>query len=108
MRRSWLALGIGVPLVIAGALLVRSTLRAEGPHAPSIAKLSGPAAAAAAVAPPPPTLQGIDLAKLEVKDDKVTTPLPDKKIAKLTIDAQLQKTASAIMSMHHLPEAAIV
>ena len=46
MRRSWLALGVGVPVVIAGALLVRHTLRAEGPHAPSIAKLSGPAAAA--------------------------------------------------------------
>ncbi len=108
MRRSWLALGAGVPVVIAGALLVRHTLRAEGPHAPSIAKLSGPAAAAAAIAPPPPTLHGIDLAKLEVKEDRVTTALPDKKVAKLTVDPVLQKTAHAIMNMHHLPEAAIV
>src|SRR5687767_12372994 len=108
MRRSWLALGIGVPVVIAGALLARHTLRAEGPHAPSIAKLSGPAAAAAAIAPPPPTLQGIDLAKLDIREDKVLASLPDKKVAKLTVDPALQRTAQAIMTMHHLPEAAIV
>jgi membrane peptidoglycan carboxypeptidase len=106
-RRPWVAVAVGVPLVIAiGIPLARRTLRAD--PGPPIVKLSGPAAAAAAVAPSPPTLAGLDLTQLTVKDQGVTAPLPDKKSARLAIDPSLQRVADAVMSTHHLPEAAVV
>jgi cell division protein FtsI/penicillin-binding protein 2 len=85
----------------------RTSLRSANAQAP-ISKLSGPAAAAAASAPPPPTLNGLDPIKMKALGDAMTAPLADKKIAKLTVDPALQKTAEAIMTMHHLPEAAVV
>ena len=107
-QRPWLAIAVGVPLVLALAIpLARRTLRAET-SGPSIAKLSGNAAAAAAAAPPPPTLAGLDLGKIEVKGDVATAPLPDKKTARLAIDPVLQRVADRVMSKHHLPEAAVV
>jgi len=105
-RRSWVAMAVGVPLVIVLAALGRRTLRAE---TPALVKLSGPAAAAAAVAPPPPTLAGIDLNKIEMKESgMVTAPLPDKKTARLGVEASLQRVADGVMQLHHLPEAAVV
>lgn len=98
-RRPWLAVTVGVPLVLAVGVLARRTLRAE--TSPSIAKLS-PAA------PPPPTLAGLDLTKIDVKDQGASAPLPDKKTARLAVDPALQRAADGIMTMHHLPEAAVV
>jgi membrane peptidoglycan carboxypeptidase len=105
-----MAFGVGVPLV--GALAVatcsHSSLRAEGAHGelPSISKLvSG---TSAAVAPAPATLAGLELAKLTVGDTAATAPLPEKKVAHLTIDPALQRAADAVMSMHHVPEASVV
>ncbi|MBX3264357.1 MAG: penicillin-binding protein [Labilithrix sp.] len=107
-RKPLVAVAVGVPLVIALAVpLARRTLRAET-NAPSIAKLSGAAAAAAAVAPPPPSLTGLDLTRIEAKDGGVTAPLPDKRVARLAVDPVLQRVADSVMSMHHLPEAAVV
>lgn len=109
-RRSWLAVGavvlpLGLALVLVPA--ARTSLRSANAQGP-IAKLSGPAAAAAASAPPPPTLSGLDPIKMKALGDAMTAPLTDKKTAKLTVDPALQKTAEAIMAMHHLPEAAVV
>jgi penicillin-binding protein A len=97
-----------VPLVIALAIpLARRTLRAET-SAPLV-KLTGQAAAAAAVAPPPPTLAGLDLTKIELKErGPATAPLPEKKTARLSVDADLQRVADSVMAIHHLPEAAVV
>jgi len=107
-RKPLVAAAVGVPLAIALAvLLVRRQVPVE-PGGPSIAKLSGKAATAAAVAPPPPTLAGLDLTKIDVKDQGVTAPLPDKRTAKLAIDPALQRVAENVMSMHHLPEATVV
>jgi membrane peptidoglycan carboxypeptidase len=107
-RKPLVAVAVGVPLLIGLAVpLARRTLRAET-SVPSIAKLSSRAAAAAAVAPPPPSLVGLDLAKIEMKDHGATAPLPDKKVAKLAVDPALQRVADGVMSMHHLPEAAVV
>ncbi|HVH43729.1 MAG TPA: penicillin-binding transpeptidase domain-containing protein [Labilithrix sp.] len=105
-RRPLVAVAVGVPLLIALAIpLARRSPRPET-NGPSIAKLSGPAATA--IAPPLPTLAGLDLVKLDVKDQGVTAPLPDKKIARLAIDPALQRVADGVMKMHHLPEAAVV
>lgn len=110
MRRSWLALGIGAP--VAGLCVVaflRDPLRAEGAHddLPSISKLAG-GAAAAAVAPPHATLAGLDLTKITVGDAVATAPLPEKRVARLTVDPTLQRVADGVMAMHHVPEASIV
>lgn len=104
-----MALGLAVPAVIGlGALAINKGIRAEDAHDATLTKrLTGAAAAAAATAPPAPTLKGLDLTKITL-GDAATTPLPDGKLARLTVDPVLQKTASAIMSMHHVPEAAIV
>lgn len=111
MRRSWLAFGVGVPLVAALALATcsHSPLRAEGAHGdlPAISKLvSG--ASIAAWAPPPANLAGLELTKLTVGDTLATAPLPEKKIARLTIDPALQRATEAVMTMHHVPEASVV
>ena len=107
-QRPWLAIAVGVPLVLALAIpLARRTVQTET-DGPSLAKLTGRAAAAAAAAPSPPTLTGLDLGKIEIKDDVVTAPLPDKKIARLAVDPGLQRAASAIMAKHHVAEAAVV
>ena len=110
MRRSWLALGVGAPLVVALAFVTfsRSSLRAEGAHGelPSIAKILGGGSAASG--PPPAMLAGLDLTKLTSGDAGVTAPLPEKKIAHLTVDPVLQRVADGVMAMHHVPEAAVV
>jgi peptidoglycan glycosyltransferase len=111
MRRSWLAFGVGVPAVAALALLAfsRSSLRAEGAHGelPSIAKVLGGSASAAS-GPPPAILAGLELSTLTVGETDVTAKLPEKKIAHLTVDPGLQRIADGVMSMHHVPEAAVV
>ena len=98
---------MGVPVVAVLAVFARRNLRAETSPA-SIVKLTGHAAAAAAVAPPPPPLAGLDLGKIDVKEQGATAPLPDKKTARLAIDPTLQHVADGVMTMHHLPEAAVV
>ena len=107
-RRSLLALAVFVPAAVAVAVpIVRRTFRAEV-TGPSLVKLSGSAARTAAEAPPPPSLTGIDLTKIEVKDQVSTAPLPNKRTAKLAVDPSLQRVAERVMSMHHLPEAVVV
>ena len=107
MRRSWLAIGVGVPLVAVLALVGRSTLRAESAHGDplSIGKVLGPSAA---VAPAPPLFNGLELATLTVNDNDVTAKLPEKKFAHLTVDPVLQRVADAVMTTHHVPEASVV
>jgi len=111
MRGSWLAFGVGVPIVLALAVatFARSSLRAEGAHGepPSISKLVGGSSAAAS-APPAAPLTGLELVKMTVGDATATAPLPDKKIAHLTIDPVLQRATEAVMTMHHVPEASVV
>jgi cell division protein FtsI/penicillin-binding protein 2 len=104
-RRPLVLLAVGLPVLAVVAALVARRTHAE-PTA--IAKLTGPAAAVAAAAPPAPTLAGLDVAKLEVKDDGATVPLPDRRVARLAIDPALQRVADGVMKQHHLPEAAVV
>ena len=105
-----MALGVGVPLVVALAFasFSRTPVHAEGAHElPSISKLVGMTAAAAS-APPHATLAGLELSKLTVGDTAATAPLPEKHVAHLTIDPALQRAADAVMTMHHVPEASVV
>lgn len=109
MRRSLLALGTLVPIVVVLAVILRR------PHAPAeqAPPPSDPMSIAHTVrAPEPkptePPLEGLDLAKIRVSDDRAVAPFGDKKVAKLTIDPELQRTAERVMASYHLPEAAVV
>lgn len=106
-RRARVGLAVGVPLFIALAIPIARRFRTDS-TTPPLTKLTGAAAAAAAVAPPSATLTGLDLGKIDIKDQGVTAPLPDKKVARLALDPTLQRAAQSVMSAHHLPEAAVV
>lgn len=101
-----LAAVVAVPVALVGAVVLARRGHADTP--PSIAKLSAPQAAALAVAPPPPSFAGVDLTKIELKDSGATAMLPDKRMVKLSVVPSLQRTAANVMTMHHLPEAAVV
>jgi len=59
-------------------------------------------------ATPAKELAGLDLVKLGVDDDGATAPLPGGRVARLTLDPDLQRTAQALLDTHHIPEGAIV
>jgi len=56
----------------------------------------------------PPPLDGLDLTRVAIDDDGATAPAAGKRVARLTLDPDLQQTAAALMNAHHLPEASIV
>ena len=56
----------------------------------------------------PPPLSGIDLTRIALGDDGATAPAADHRVARLTLDPELQRAAQRLMAAHHLPEAAMV
>jgi cell division protein FtsI/penicillin-binding protein 2 len=52
-------------------------------------------------------LAGLDLTRIDFEDHASTAPV-DGGTARLTLDADLQRTAAALMATWHLPEAAVV
>lgn len=69
---------------------------------------SGGEPAKIAPAPVPPPLVGLDLAKLGIDDAGVTAPLANRRVARLTLDPELQETATKLLRAYKLPEASIV
>ena len=55
-----------------------------------------------------PPLSGLDLARVAVDDEGSTAPAASHRLAHLTVEPDLQRTALGLMQMHHLPEASIV
>ncbi len=53
-------------------------------------------------------LAGLDLAHIAADADRADRRRPTAGTARLTLDAELQRTALGLMSAHHLPEGAIV
>lgn len=108
MRRSLLALGTLVPIVAVLAVILRR------PHAPEEAPPPpDPMAIAHTVRTPEPKpsappLDGLDLTKIRASGDVATASLGEKKVAKLTIEPELQRTTERLMASYHLPEAAVV
>jgi cell division protein FtsI/penicillin-binding protein 2 len=93
--------------VAGGAIVLIKAQRAPKPASP-------PAAEPAVVvkAPPPlpalPPLDGVDLTRIAIDDDGVTAPAAARRVARLTLDPELQRAAQRLMALHHLPEAAMV
>jgi penicillin-binding protein A len=59
-------------------------------------------------APPPIDLEGLDLLRLDVRPQHVTTPLPGGRVAELTLDPAVQRAAVRVMKKYQVPEAGVV
>jgi penicillin-binding protein A len=103
----WLGVGIAAGVIYA-LIPEASTPRSDEPalQAP-LGKLSE--------APPPapteavgPDLAGLDLLQLELLADRVTSPLPNGRLAELTLVPELQRATLAVMRRYTLPEAGAV
>ena len=117
MRRTVLLAVAGASL-LAGTLLVavarrpwRATLAGSASQGDvSVPSLSHPELAPNAEeleGPEPPPVAGLDLVHVSALDGATTAPATGG-TAQLTLDGDLQRTASGLMSAHHLPEGAIV
>jgi peptidoglycan glycosyltransferase len=57
---------------------------------------------------PPPSLEGLGLTELTVLPRRVTAPLPGGRTAELSLDPDVQRTATAIMERYRIPESGAV
>jgi len=113
MRRT-VILGIaGVSILAAAVLAMRGSSRpavAPSPSSqdepPSLAHAS-PASHDEPPAPDTGSVAGLDLMRVTLADGVALAPA-EAGTARLTLDPELQRTAQALLSAHHLPEAAIV
>jgi peptidoglycan glycosyltransferase len=102
MRRWSGLMGFGAALGIVLALVpvVRGNIDINEP----LRKLQlGPAAP-----PTPPSLDGLDLLRLDVRPTKVTAPLPEGRVAELTLDPVLQRSVRAEMEGYRIPRSGVV
>jgi peptidoglycan glycosyltransferase len=109
-----IAVGFGAFALVVGSVTTLAHFRgiaraqASSSDAPDIA-IS--AVKTPAPASPPSTmsvLAGLDLSRMTTNEADVTAPLPNGRVAHLTVDARLQHAAMATLKQHKLPEAAIV
>jgi cell division protein FtsI/penicillin-binding protein 2 len=121
MRRRWVMGVAGLPVVAVGAAVLYLALRprhAAAPLAqppaeatPSLAheqRAVAPAPSEEEVPPPePPSLAGLDLARIGA-DSAGTFAPAQQGLARLTVDAELQRTVSGILAARRIPEAAVV
>lgn len=85
---------------------------AEGMPLPSakLLQATGAGEAKATTATPPPSLAGLDLSKVGVDDSGVSAPVTGtpKRVARLTLDPELQVLATKLLRAYKLPQASIV
>lgn len=53
-------------------------------------------------------LEGLDLLRLDIRPQRVTTPLPGGRTAELTLDPVVQRAAARVMKKYRVPEAGVV
>src|ERR1051325_7217865 len=101
MRRWSGLMGFGAALGIVLALVpvVRGNIDVSEP----LRKLRPSAAPAT-----PPSLDGLDLLRLDVRPTKVTAPLPEGRLAELTLDPVVQRSIHAEMEGYRIPRAGVV
>ncbi|MCL2723147.1 MAG: penicillin-binding transpeptidase domain-containing protein [Polyangiaceae bacterium] len=102
MRGTWMALWLGVPIVV-----LQACSKPQSDAVP-ITKATTPAASSPDATKMLPPLAGLNLTRIELGEGGATAPLLGEKTAHLTVDPKLQNTAKALMRMHHVPEAAVV
>lgn len=102
MRRwsRWVGVGAAVGVVSALVPVVRGNIGLESP----LAKLAVQSPKKNDV----PPLDGLDLLRLRLHPQRVTTPLSGGKTAELTLDPVLQRAALGEMKRYRVPEAGVV
>lgn len=102
MRRwsRWIGVGAATGIVMALVPVVRGNIKLENP----LRKLEKSHAAASAS----PDLDGLDLLRLDLHPQRVTTPLPDGREAVLTLDPDVQRATMSTMRKYRIPEAGAV
>ena len=120
MRRHWVLGVASVPVLATGLFVAHFALRPR-PVAPAAAAASSTAIESPpalvhpervpadddAPAAEPPTLAGLDLAHIAFDDSGAFAPA-DQGTARLTVDPELQRIVTGILSAHHFPEASVV
>jgi len=97
----WIGVGAAAGIVLALVPVVQGNV--------GIGALRKAATRGAAGAPKPTEhLAGLDLMRLDVRPRRVTSPLRDGKVAELTLDPVLQRTATSELKRYRVPEGGVV
>ncbi|HVU01025.1 MAG TPA: penicillin-binding transpeptidase domain-containing protein [Polyangiaceae bacterium] len=102
----WIGIGAAVGIVSALVPVVQGHVVLSDVKAP-LAKMAEQAGVPAEPAPPP-SLEGLSLTDLTVLPRRVTAPLPGGKTVELTVDPDLQRSATAVMDRYRIPETGAV
>jgi penicillin-binding protein A len=97
--RGFLGFSVAAGIVLALVPVVRGSIDMSEP----LRKLRP-----AAGAPAPPSLDGLDLLRLDVRPQRVTTPLTEGRQAELTLDPVLQRSIRAEMEGYRIPRSGVV
>ena len=96
----WVGVGAAVGIVSALVPVVRGNISLDSP----LGKLAVQAPKKADA----PPLEGLDLLRIKLHPQRVTTPLANGKTAELTLDPVLQRAALAEMKRYRVPESGVV
>lgn len=99
--RRWIAVGTVCGLIAAALPLIEAKL-------PASAVLSRSKSADPSNVPSQKDLEGLDLLRLDVRPQRVTSPLPGGRTAELTLDPVVQRAALRVMQKYNVPEAGVV
>ncbi len=102
-------LGLGLAVGIASGLY--PFLRKGEPPAPIAEVLTRLERIEAPVKAPEPEdnpVEGLDLLRMDIHPRGVTSPLPENKTARLTLDPELQRVAASYLRRYQIPEAGVV
>ncbi len=98
--------GIGVALGAVAALLPVFVSRDAGEIDPRdpLGRISHERG----ILPPPPDLEGLNLLRMRLEPERVTSPLRHGRNAELTLEPDLQRSTLSLMKRNDLPEAGVV
>jgi cell division protein FtsI/penicillin-binding protein 2 len=102
----WIGVGAAAGISLALIPVVSGNIRPLHELNEPLRKLVRPNAPAPP--PEPPKFDGLDLLRLDLRPQRVTAPLPDGKVAELTLDPVIQRAARSQMQRYRIPEAGAV
>jgi cell division protein FtsI/penicillin-binding protein 2 len=96
----WLGIGAAVGVISALVPVVQGRIDLDNP----LGKLRTPSVKN----PTGPDLEGLDLTRLQVRPQRVITPLKNDRYAELTLDPAVQRAALSQMKQYRVPEGGVV
>lgn len=98
----WIGFGAAAGLIAALIPVIQGDLALD----PALSK--GAPAKSAKAPPPEADLKGLDLLRMDIRPERVTSPLPGGRTAVLTIDPVVQRAALRVMKKYNIPEGGVV